>query len=521
MAYTNMSKYHEDSDADDEFERSAWQQRDAAPVEYESSPTSSGPLSTEHTPTTFTHSRDSRSSPGGLIMDWSPEQVADYVSDLGLEQYCDTFVDEGIAGDVLVSLQHAELKEMGVASVGHRLTILKAVYDVKVKQNVPVEPDDYVPLSADTSALEAPPTQDDFAKVIRVVQARDERIHTAEAELRHLREDLTRVIDENKRLREEVLPLVRMLKEQQQTLPTLPPHDHVASPPQTADLRTGSSLSRKFSTKKLFLGSAPKNPSPTIQEHRALVDHSSLDPSAAAVAASSHLTASLGPGPQMSPSAVPQPSPTSPAYNVGRTQYTRPEIPRTHQDHDATQSWAYADQVAVSRDPRATPGLPTSRSMGRAAPTPSPDDRDRDPPLSGGSSTNTMQPSSSSQQAPSSNPQVEIFKSFRVSIDDPCHKVLPVALKKYNITADWRQYALYIVHGDQERCLGLNERPLILFKQLDKEGRKPMFMLRKHAAPEQGHVSTVGGNDVRAVPPNSGFGWDSQNRGTPLPGGVL
>ena len=120
----------------------------------------------------------------------------------------------------------------------------------------------------------------------------------------------------------------------------------------------------------------------------------------------------------------------------------------------------------------------------------------------------------------SSNPQVEIFKSFRVSIDDPCHKVLPVALKKYNITADWRQYALYIVHGDQERCLGLNERPLILFKQLDKEGRKPMFMLRKHAAPAEGHVSTVGGNDIRSVGPGNSFGWDSGNR-VQLPGGVL
>jgi protein STE50 len=28
-------------------------------------------------------------------------------------------------------------------------------------------------------------------------------------------------------------------------------------------------------------------------------------------------------------------------------------------------------------------------------------------------------------------------------------------------------------------CLGLEEKPLILFKQLDKEGKKPMFMLRK------------------------------------------
>lgn len=55
-------------------------------------------------------------------------------------------VDEGITGDVLAALQHAELKEMGVGSVGHRLTILKAVYEIKIRQNVPIDPDDYVPL---------------------------------------------------------------------------------------------------------------------------------------------------------------------------------------------------------------------------------------------------------------------------------------------------------------------------------------------------------------------------------------
>ena len=43
-------------------------------------------------------------------------------------------------------LQHADLKDIGVNSVGHRLTILKAVYDMKVKQNIPMEPDDYIPL---------------------------------------------------------------------------------------------------------------------------------------------------------------------------------------------------------------------------------------------------------------------------------------------------------------------------------------------------------------------------------------
>jgi hypothetical protein len=87
MAYA--TKYHEDSDADDEFERSVMSP--ALPPEYENSPTSSGPLSTEHTPTTFTHSRDSKSMPTGLLMEWTEDQVADFISDLGLEQYADTF----------------------------------------------------------------------------------------------------------------------------------------------------------------------------------------------------------------------------------------------------------------------------------------------------------------------------------------------------------------------------------------------------------------------------------------------
>jgi hypothetical protein len=68
------------------------------------------------------------------------------------------------------------------------------------------------------------------------------------------------------------------------------------------------------------------------------------------------------------------------------------------------------------------------------------------------------------------NGSVEIFKTFPVSMGDPCYIVLPAALKKCGINAPWEQYALYIVYGDKERCLGMEEKPLILFKQLDKEG---------------------------------------------------
>src|SRR5258707_9793600 len=39
------------------------------------------------------------------------------------------------------------------------------------------------------------------------------------------------------------------------------------------------------------------------------------------------------------------------------------------------------------------------------------------------------------------------FKSFKVSLDDPCWKVLPAALKKYKISDDWRQYVMFICYG--------------------------------------------------------------------------
>lgn len=257
--------------------------------------------------------------------------------------------------------------------------------------------------------------------------------------------------EDNRKLREDLLPIVRAAKDRSQPLPT---PDHVPQPSATG-------LSRKYSDKRIVLRDTPgtKMSSPTIQEGREA--QNGLDPSAAALAASSHLTASMRDG-IGSPGYAPERSPTSPAYRDM--------------------------QPPNSGGPQSRPFPRSDNSdYGMAMPTPS---------LSSTMSANTTptsNPNGSLNTPSTSGPQVEIFKSFRVSIDDPCHKVLPVALKKYQITADWRQYALYIVHGDQERCLGLNEKPLILFKQLDREGRKPMFMLRKHAAPAEGTVSVGGG----------------------------
>ena len=93
MAYKN-SAYHDDSDTDDQYDRRlAPSPNEPSGVGFESSsPTDSESPSAENTPTTFTHLGGSGSSPRGLMTQWSAEQCADFISNLGLVQYADTFV---------------------------------------------------------------------------------------------------------------------------------------------------------------------------------------------------------------------------------------------------------------------------------------------------------------------------------------------------------------------------------------------------------------------------------------------
>ena len=63
------------------------------PTDDETSPTDSDPPSTEPTPTTFGHNVDvGKTSPGNTIVDWTTSQCADYISSLGLAQYCEKFL---------------------------------------------------------------------------------------------------------------------------------------------------------------------------------------------------------------------------------------------------------------------------------------------------------------------------------------------------------------------------------------------------------------------------------------------
>jgi protein STE50 len=331
----------------------------------------------------------------------------------------------------------------------------------------------------------------------QTIRARDERLSVVEAELRRVSEDY-------RRLREELLPIFKLAKDRSQPLPYQPPvqsattsspelyHDTSAiiSP---GNLRNeASALGRSLSRRVYNGGTTPKSSNspthipPSIHEGRPYNDGANVDPSAAAMAASTHLTASMNGGAQTSPGI---PSPTSPGQFGQQQQQTLGPRSYVRDNKSSAASIRPGYEHEEVPQPNPTP-VPT--------PTPSASSR------------------SESRNTDSTAPSVEIFKSFRVSMDDPCHKVLPAALKKYNINADWRQYALYIVYGDQERCLALDEKPLILFKQLDREGRKPMFMLRK-SAPTDGSTPSYPGSVGSA--PNSAV-FDGKSKST-VPGGVL
>ena len=447
-----------------------------------------------------------------------------------------------IVGEALIALKHDELKEMGMTSVGHRLTLLKSVYDVKIRQDVPIDSEHYVPLcmsievgiisaqriayyvrcsvvllilfpAAEADKEDATATQADIARIIDSIRLRDERIIRAE-------QDLLRLTEKYDALRKDILPLFAMAKGN-----SLPPHPNgssygsydqdqasamsgITSAPQSTkgiSSTIGRSLSHKFKNLNPKGNNSPTHIPPAIQEDKGQ--------SMAAAAASSHLTASLtgGSGSQLSPGHPQLPSPTSPPHiRNGATLAQQTFGPSGNSPYAPRSGYSQPDEISLQNSfvPEHRPS--TARRQ--------PPEQLQEPPRSDGSNA----PNGGVGQG---NSSVEIFKSFRVSMDDPCYKVLPAALKKYNINADWKQYALYIVYGDEERCLELEEKPLKLFKQLDNEGRKPMFMLRKVTPAGEGgqHPGTLGPGGFVGTPASNAGGRNQgyQSGVQLLPGGVL
>ncbi|KAJ3218954.1 Adaptor for signal transduction [Dinochytrium kinnereticum] len=77
------------------------------------------------------------------------------------------------------------------------------------------------------------------------------------------------------------------------------------------------------------------------------------------------------------------------------------------------------------------------------------------------------------------NGSSESYKSFRVSSNDSCSKILPAVLKKYKISEHWQNFGLFVCLHRSERCLSFDEKPLELISML-KDGEDPPVFSLKH-----------------------------------------
>ncbi|RUP49703.1 hypothetical protein BC936DRAFT_141760, partial [Jimgerdemannia flammicorona] len=80
-------------------------------------------------------------------------------------------------------------------------------------------------------------------------------------------------------------------------------------------------------------------------------------------------------------------------------------------------------------------------------------------------------------------PQSQSELTGALSLDDPLYKLLVIALRKYRIKDDWRNYAMcmrYSVGGEvREREFGLEEKPLRIFADMKAAQQNPSFILKR------------------------------------------
>merc|ERR1719233_2863854 len=65
------------------------------------------------------------------VEQWSVEDTVRWLSDVNLEQYCNAFKENDIDGQNLVELNEADLRDLGIRSLGHRKSFMRHLAEAK------------------------------------------------------------------------------------------------------------------------------------------------------------------------------------------------------------------------------------------------------------------------------------------------------------------------------------------------------------------------------------------------------
>ncbi|KAF5362423.1 hypothetical protein D9756_002432 [Leucocoprinus leucothites] len=116
------------------------------------------------------------------LLQWEPVDVHKWFSSIGFPQYESQLKDNDVDGQAFVLLNPEALKELGVSTIGQRLAILKAIYQLKIANNIPIDEDHYIPPS------EAPDRPENLSleKLHSIVQEQASRLRSLEDDNRQL-----------------------------------------------------------------------------------------------------------------------------------------------------------------------------------------------------------------------------------------------------------------------------------------------------------------------------------------------
>ncbi|WFC99059.1 hypothetical protein MYAM1_001795 [Malassezia yamatoensis] len=298
--------------------------------------------------------------PSSDVRGWSPPQVVEWLEHLDLEQYGDLFLENDIDGEALVLLDDSSLRELGVASVGHRMTLLGDIFQLKQQHDIQIEPGDWVPQSDRITELEF-------------------RVSQLGASLLRLREDV--------------------------------------------------------------VGLARATDKPDAVQQAAPLDMPQGPPSGRSLAMSYGRTAS--------------PRPTTNTYlDYSSAPITRGQI----------ESAPGPSMKSVSA-PKSLSPVPVSASKQLASPF-----------------VCTLAPISDAvgQMLQRSGVQTEILPSDEpATLDDTTQTLLTLALRKYQVRGDAKEFALFIRCSSSQRCLTLEEKPLLILQKL-REARNQPWVVVQH-----------------------------------------
>ncbi|KIK61584.1 hypothetical protein GYMLUDRAFT_166278 [Collybiopsis luxurians FD-317 M1] len=132
------------------------------------------------------------------VVDWDENDVQTWLSSLGFPQYESQIRTHRISGDILCMIDAETLKSLGVATVGQRLAILKAVYLLKIANNIPLDSDSYVPPSEAQDRSENMTVE----KLHSMVKDQAQRLRALEEENKNLNSTLQSFLDDYNTLRQ-------------------------------------------------------------------------------------------------------------------------------------------------------------------------------------------------------------------------------------------------------------------------------------------------------------------------------